>query len=819
MDKPETPEQNGEVTETPPEAAEATPAEEAPAPSPWNQVVFIFVVAAVIFLLYRWVGLDGVWNIAKAALGLGLMIFIHELGHFLVAKWCDVQVETFSIGFGPAIPGCSFRWGETVYKLAMIPLGGYVKMIGEGDGEEHDDNPRSFKNKPVGQRMMIISAGVVMNVILASICFIAAYMMGVRQGVAAVSAKEPGSPAWKDPKIRTGDYIEKIGKDVNPTWEDLNFTVVLSAEGEKIPIGLVDENGKEASTEVVAIRAENDSRPRIGIAPLWALKLPSEKDSKRANIEPVIGAAADARVVDVKKVIGIVDPDGNYTALNFARDKDHELLAEKMRDYRKKEFKLRVKKGEPDVPVAVGGFKFGDRIVAMTKPSESVDAYDPFDVTPLHEGSGNERFDYFEFARRMQRLAGKAVVVTVERGDGKHEEQVSLLVPAAYHRRLPFRMEMGTVAALRDGSPAKEAGVATGDTIDSIRMNAGGRVYRWEPSKSDPMRLPHELRQFASGAQDIRVLIKVKHKGEDHVVPLKEVSWWPTDEKGNPDKSWRYEQEYPMGPASPMAIPELGIAYMVGPKIADVDESEKGKEKAPQVGDEIYGVRYWARTKADQDDMDWSSWGWFGENDDEAKDKPQPWWARNFQAIQSEDSPKIHIRAKRGDDTVDYEVECKDPVYDWPMEDRGFHFEQDTLTQRADSPLQALGMGMKRTYRTILGTYKSLAGMVLNPKRLPVAKNLRGPVAIAQMAYEVAGVDLATFLIFLGAINISLAVVNFLPIPILDGGHMVFLIYEKIRGKPASDHVRLGLTYAGLAFLLALMAFVLYLDIGRLLKK
>ena len=66
------------------------------------------------------------------------------------------------------MPGCSFKWGETTYKLGLVPLGGYVKMVGEGTAttDEDEDDPRSFKNKSVGQRMVIISAGVIMNVIL-----------------------------------------------------------------------------------------------------------------------------------------------------------------------------------------------------------------------------------------------------------------------------------------------------------------------------------------------------------------------------------------------------------------------------------------------------------------------------------------------------------------------------------------------------------------------------------------------------------------------------------------------------------------------------
>ena len=134
------------------------------------------LLAVALVALFRKFGLEGMLSIALVAVGLGFVIFIHELGHFAVAKWCDVHVETFSIGFGPAIPGCSFQRGETTYKIAWFPLGGYVKMVGEGaESEEDEDDPRSFRNKSVWQRMAIISAGVIMNVILAVICFVVVF--------------------------------------------------------------------------------------------------------------------------------------------------------------------------------------------------------------------------------------------------------------------------------------------------------------------------------------------------------------------------------------------------------------------------------------------------------------------------------------------------------------------------------------------------------------------------------------------------------------------------------------------------------------------
>ncbi len=152
----------------------------------------LLIVAAVIALVFYYFDWAGRFAILKTIIGLSFVVFFHELGHFLVAKWCDVEVTTFSIGFGPAVPGCAWKWGETTYKLALIPLGGYVQMLGQVDGDEasdgSEDNPRSYRNKTVGQRMAIISAGVIMNVILAVIAFIIVYQGPGRERRAAVVA-------------------------------------------------------------------------------------------------------------------------------------------------------------------------------------------------------------------------------------------------------------------------------------------------------------------------------------------------------------------------------------------------------------------------------------------------------------------------------------------------------------------------------------------------------------------------------------------------------------------------------------------------------
>ena len=139
-----------------------------------------------------------VGNALSIILGLGAVIFFHELGHFAVAKWCDVHVERFSIGIGPII--WSRQKGETEYALSALPFGGYVKMLGQDDmdpnqmtSDEIAENERSYSAKKVWQRMAIISAGVIMNVIFAFIFAAIAYGLGVPVIPTIVSRVAPGS--------------------------------------------------------------------------------------------------------------------------------------------------------------------------------------------------------------------------------------------------------------------------------------------------------------------------------------------------------------------------------------------------------------------------------------------------------------------------------------------------------------------------------------------------------------------------------------------------------------------------------------------------
>src|SRR6476469_901160 len=110
---------------------------------------------------------NGVETVVPLIVLLGLLIFVHELGHFLVAKYFKVRVEVFSLGFGPKI--FKFKRGETVYAISAIPLGGYVKMFGDDPTATIDDEQKqhSFLHKPVGQRIAVVLAGPIMNFLFA----------------------------------------------------------------------------------------------------------------------------------------------------------------------------------------------------------------------------------------------------------------------------------------------------------------------------------------------------------------------------------------------------------------------------------------------------------------------------------------------------------------------------------------------------------------------------------------------------------------------------------------------------------------------------
>jgi regulator of sigma E protease len=207
-------------------------------------------------------------TVVSFVLVLGLLIFIHELGHFAVAKWSGVGVEKFSLGFGPKLLG--FKRGETEYLLSLLPLGGYVKMVGEQPGEEVSDfdKERSFTHKPVSTRAMIVAAGPIMNLLLAVILLPIIFMAGIQipaylDGEARIGFVVPGERADMA-GINNGDVVVSAnGKDIS-SWEGLITTLTLN------PDNPLDLSLRRGSTELsVTLTPEVDPDTGGGYAGIY----------------------------------------------------------------------------------------------------------------------------------------------------------------------------------------------------------------------------------------------------------------------------------------------------------------------------------------------------------------------------------------------------------------------------------------------------------------------------------------------------------------------------------------------------------------------
>jgi regulator of sigma E protease len=210
---------------------------------------------------------------------LGFMILIHEFGHYAVAKWLGVRVEVFSIGFGKRLFG--FRRGETDYRIAAIPLGGYVKMSGENPMDTRTNDPREFMNHPRWHRFLIAIAGPMMNILLAIVLLTTVYM--VHYEYPAVY-DEPPVIGWvlKDSAaaktgFEIGDRITRIDGISNPTWEQVDLKEALSP-GQPLDVE-IERNGQKIAKTIVP---EASGPDQIGYAG-WA---PKEKTVTVTDVMP-----------------------------------------------------------------------------------------------------------------------------------------------------------------------------------------------------------------------------------------------------------------------------------------------------------------------------------------------------------------------------------------------------------------------------------------------------------------------------------------------------------------------------------------------------
>ena len=654
-----------------------------------------------------------------------MVIFFHELGHFAVAKWCDAHVERFSIGIGPII--WSRQKGETEYALSALPFGGYVKMLGQDDmdpnqmtSDEIAENERSYSAKKVWQRMAIISAGVIMNVITGFMFFAIAYRFGVVELVPMVGNVHAGSPAW-EAGIRDGDMIRSINGDSIQNFTDINQAVVLSSGSVSIEGDHVD--GTPFSTVIM---------PKLG------------KTVRMIGVGPTNTALLSSQIPDPESI----------TIRGLAAEKA----------------------SRPFMP--------GDRVVAVNGEP----------VKYLHE-----------MAYKTSKYASSELAYTVQRpvvtDDGAaltdQFETIEILVPPKPMKSIGIWMAIGPVTSIVKGSIADKAGLRVDDLIT--------RVDELTVSKDiDPLRLPNYFAEHAGTPVTVTVTRQTEDKGDVETI----LTMIPSDAPG-----W---SERPMTITAPLPISAVGAGIHVQPRIAHIVEgSEAAMDSKLKVDQKISSIEL---QHADPQNIVKDILGdevAATRVPEEGEQGPgEPNWAYMFSIIQQ--VPDRHVRihvASTADDGGGFATVLKEakPEQDWFMPLRGINgWERETRVREAESWSEAASLGLRHTKNSGINIYMTLRSLVQG--NLSV-KALSGPLGIVSIGYMVADHGTTKLLMFLGFLSINLAVLNFLPIPILDGGHMVFLIWEAVaRRKPSPRVINLA-HGVGLVFIISLFVFVMYLDI------
>lgn len=644
-------------------------------------------------------------TILTVAVGLGLVIFFHELGHFAVAKWCDVLVERFSIGFGPIL--LKKKWGETEYALSAIPFGGYVKMLGQDDIDPTEmtdaqkaNQPRSYTAKNVWQRMAIISAGVIMNIITGTMFFAIVFGAGQESIPPKVGYVQPGLPAWIN-GVREGDTIYSINGQRTIEFEDIYKETFLS-RGTLTFVGLHADGTRYEFTD----------------QPFWN---------------------------EYNRMMG----------LSFASSLKVRPTREKSTD----------SVTSPGSPADEAGFKPGDTIVSI-------------------DGQGVA--SSVELGQVLREKRAETIAVTVQRTDATSDETLS--VKPMNFRTLGIRLDIGKVSAVRLNSPAAKAGIQASDRITKV----DGRVVGPD---LDPFRLP----DYFSERHGQAVLVSLSRESKGGPPETLDVQVTPNDVP-----PW---SEPPISEKDPLSIPSLGLAFQIIPKILSVAPDSPAAKAGIKEKQSIEEISF-LPVEGDRNDI-------LGPKEVKVEKVDETKIAHAFwlmQDLASARKVRLVVKTEGGETpTIDLEPTAE---ADWYLPTlRGLSaqaFMAETFILKGETVGKSIELGMRETRKRISEVFRTLGALIRGD--LSIFK-LSGPIGIAKIGYSVAQENLIQFIKFLGLISVNLAVINFLPIPLLDGGHMLFLLYEGISGRKPNERIVIGATYIGLMFIVGLMLFVLGIDL------
>ncbi len=661
--------------------------------------------------------LESIWAFPALVLGFCFIIFVHELGHFLVAKSVGVKCLQFAIGMGPAIAcyrrGIGFSagsteaeyqrrlddgadpqsLGETEYRICWLPLGGYVKMLGQDDMDPADrsSDPRSFTSKPAWARACVLSAGVVMNIIFGAVFFIIAFMAGVAFPPAVAGYIAPNMPAGTTyaeghendeayKGLRMDDRILKIDGEPINDFMDLALKTALAKRDHRLRLHIErpHDDGPAERLDYVMQPRENTVTQllALGIGKPWSL-----------TIDKYPPTLATLREAGVESGMQLTHLDGE--------------------------------------PVTSYGVYLRRMQAARGRPLELT-------------------FNHPETLKGVTVPIGASAGLVLDEISGN--SHLLGLVPAAL------------VTKIDDAYPAGEAGVRAGDVIAKIGsvdwpstvqvMEVVQNTGR-EPISMTLLRDEQQIQLNDISTKNGRVGILLGH------APLPLVAC--------------------VLPDTPAAALDLSsgsrITDIAGTAVESFADMQRLLQDIASAHPEGTTITVGARVNV----------------------KGQP--------------------AEQRSVTIDAATAASIQATDWVQPIRAFKL--DLVEIKVGDPVAATRLGIEKTHQSMLQVYVTLARLFQGTIKL---SHLRGPVGIADAGTKIAKQGWTYLMFFLGLISVNLAVINFLPIPIVDGGHIVFLIIEKLKGSPVSPRIQVAATVAGLILIASIMLITLYYDIPRLVE-
>lgn len=688
-------------------------------------------------------------DLLVVVLGFGLIVFLHEAGHFFAARWAGIRVLAFAIGFGPAIgsyrKGIGFRRGTTEpayrallaeaaatgrdisavspteYRLNALPLGGYVKMLGQDDMNPAavSEAPDSYQNCPPAKRMVVISAGVVMNIITAAILFIIVFMVGLKVLPPVIGDIEPGSPAANalplnaPPEavgLRSGDIVTTInGREPN-TFDDVRLAVAMTSRD--TPVNLTVERSGVTTPlhfRIVPEVSPVDRLLSIGIGAPMSLTVSEAVGTKGENMPEGLGltgirpgamlVSADGASVETPAELNAVFAESAGRPVSLAFLDGGERVVEPVA-----QLQIGYVPGADDA--ALMGLEHLLGLVPVMRVADGAAA-----VTEGGKKSGIEPGDIFaaidglefpsltEGIRRIRAAKGRDIPITVLREVGGVEQRLDLTVAVSGRGRIGF-------------APSDSAREDTLLAMPPLEIRSLDSEESLPPPASAVVTAPG-MRVVSVGDQSVGDFSEIRTALQD---------------------------------ATAAAHAEgAGATVRIGLEFPLIDASRPRIE------------RDWELSPGDVADLHELAW-------------TPPFTAALFE----------------------------------PRE----------IELRASGPGEAIAFGLSETRRVLVTTYVTFVRLF---ERTVKIEHLKGPVGIAHIGTLLADRGFVWIMFFMAVISVNLAVINFLPLPIVDGGQFLMLVYEQVRGRPVPLPIQNAVTMAGLLLIVSLFLVVTFNDVRALL--